>query len=151
MRRASEQVYQLLGPVVCGLGYELVGIEYSPGSKAGLLRLYIDRPEGVTLDDCQLVSHQVSGVLDVADPISGRYALEVSSPGMDRPLFEPGQFERYAGSQVRVRTRGAVQGRKRFKGRLVGCADGCVTLEIEGGEVRVPLGEIESARLIPEF
>ena len=104
------------------------------------------------MDDCQRVSHQVSGVLDVVDPIIGQYTLEVSSPGLDRPLFAPEHFERFAGSEVRIQLRELLDGRRKLIGRLLGMRDGDVALvDSEAREWRIPLEQIEKARLVPEF
>lgn len=151
MRRASTKIYQLLEPVIVGMGYELVGIEFSGGPRGGLLRIYIDRPEGIDVDDCQQVSYQVSGVLDVEDPIPGHYTLEVSSPGLDRPLFDRSHYERFAGRRVKVRTTIPHDGRRKFEGLLQGLEDDCVVLVLDGEVVRLPLVEVEQARLVPEF
>lgn len=151
MRHASARLYGLIRPVVEALGYELVGIEYAAGSRSGLLRVYIDGAEGIGVEDCRRVSHQVSGVLDVEDPIPGHYNLEVSSPGLDRPLFEPEHFDRFAGQTVRVRLRSPREGRRNFKGLLQGITGDQVVLAEDGEEVRLPFAEIERARLVPEL
>ena len=109
MSKRTEQIRELLAPVVNDMGYELWGIEYLQG-RGAVLRLYIDHEAGITVDDCVAVSHEVSGVLDVEDPIPGEYNLEVSSPGMDRPLFELSQFERYLGEQVQLKLLAPVAG-----------------------------------------
>jgi len=135
-----------------GLGYELVGVEYLSRQKAGhLLRIYIDSAQGIGLDDCEKVSHQVSGVLDVEDPISAGYALEVSSPGLDRPLFEKTHFERFAGQVARVKLSTAVNGRSNFKGPIIGVEGDELLLEVDGEPVRLPISQLASARLVPEF
>ena len=103
MQRNRTQLWDLLEPVVTGMGYELVEIEYNPGSRHGLLRLYIDHEDGIVLDDCTDVSHQVSALLDVEDPIAGRYSLEVSSPGLDRPLRGIKDYERFTGEIVKIK------------------------------------------------
>jgi ribosome maturation factor RimP len=151
MKQDPLQIGALLEPGIRSMGYELVGIEYQGGSGGGLLRVYIDSEHGISADDCQKVSYQVSGVLDVEDPIPGHYTLEISSPGLDRLLFKAQDFERFAGQLVRVRMRMAVNGQRRFKGRLHGIADGMVRIEQDGIEVDLPLEQIEQARLVPEF
>ena len=134
------------------LGYELVGVEYLSRAKAGhLLRVYIDSEQGVGLDDCERVSHQVSGVLDVEDPISGEYALEVSSPGLDRPLFELAHFERFVGRLARVKLHAAQDGRSNYKGVIQTVTDDDVVMQVEGQPVRLPFAQIASARLVPEL
>ncbi|MFO1430639.1 MAG: ribosome maturation factor RimP [Candidatus Competibacteraceae bacterium] len=151
MRQDSHTLREILEPVVSAMGYELIGVEYHPHRGSALLRLYIDKEGGVNVDDCRQVSHQVSGVLDVEDPIPGHYRLEVSSPGLDRPLFAARDFIRFAGHPVRVQLTLPLNGRRKFTGRLVGVRADQVVLEQEGQELAIPLAAIEKARLIPEF
>ncbi|NIR32089.1 MAG: ribosome maturation factor RimP [Gammaproteobacteria bacterium] len=151
MREHVRQLHDLIEPAVTVLGYELLGLELMPGKGGGsLLRVYIDSPQGITLDDCERVSHQVSGVLDVEDPIAGPYTLEVSSPGSDRPLFTPEHFEQHIGRRVRIRMQALVEGRRRFKGELKGYRDGRVVVIEDGEERTVPYEMIRTARLVPE-
>ncbi len=142
---------RIIAPAVEGLGYELVGVEFSGGGKNSLLRIYIDQEDGITVDDCALVSHQVSGVLDVEDPIRGEYSLEISSPGADRPLFKAADYERFAGQQVRIRTAVAVLGRRNFTGSLKGLEGEQVIVEVDGEEYSLPFDQIDQARLVPEY
>lgn len=144
---------RLIRPVVEGLGHELWGLEYRVQRTSALLRIFIDGPEGVTLDHCAAVSDQVSGVLDVEDPIPVPYRLEVSSPGMDRPLFEADHYRRYPGARVRVRTGWPVEGRRNFKGLIESVEDEAVVLALddEEGSVRIPLESVSRARLVPSF
>lgn len=151
MRQDSHTLREILEPVVSAMGYELIGVEFHPHRGSALLRLYIDKEGGVNVDDCQQVSHQVSGVLDVEDPIPGHYRLEVSSPGLDRPLFVARDFIRFAGHPVRVQLTLPLNGRRKFTGRLVGVRADQVVLEHEGQELAIPLTAIEKARLIPEL
>ncbi len=152
MRQDLPTLRRILAAVVEAMGYELVGVEFHAGHANALLRIYIDHENGVTLDDCQRVSHQVSGVLDVEDPIAGRYTLEVSSPGLDRPLFEAGHFIRFAGSEVRIQLKTLLEGRRKLLGRLCGMdGDAVVLVDGEGREWRVPIEHIEKARLVPEI
>lgn len=144
---AVDRVTELLEPVVEGMGYEFVGLEYHPNSKRGLLRLYIDAPAGIGVDDCARVSHQVSGVLDVEDPVPGEYLLEVSSPGLDRPIFKPADYDRFAGEVIRLRLRGLLDGRRKFHGRLGGRRGDSIIVEEEGGTYEVPLDRIDRANL----
>jgi len=139
---------QLIEPVVEGLGYECVGIVYLAQGQHGLLRIFIDRPDGVTVEDCGRVSHQVSGVLDVEDPIAGHYTLEVSSPGIDRPLFRQQDFARFAGRQIKLRLVRQHSGRSRYIGTLRGIDDDEVILEVEGEEMRLAYDDIEQAHLV---
>ena len=152
MGRAHTQLEDLLSPVVVSLGYEFVGLEYLPQGKHSLLRIYIDKPEGITVDDCSAVSHQVSGVLEVEDPISGHYVLEVSSPGLDRPLFKFEDFERFSGYNVQIRLQVPMDGRRNYKGLLEGVqADGqLVDVAIDDEIISLPWDRIEKARLVVE-
>jgi ribosome maturation factor RimP len=134
------------------MGYELVGTELVSRAKAGtLLRIYIDQEAGITLHDCEAVSRQVSGVLDVENPIEENYDLEVSSPGLDRPLFNKEHFDRFADSKVSVRLRTKQAGRRRFEGILKGTQGDEVILVVDGEQIGLPLDQIEKARLVPEF
>jgi ribosome maturation factor RimP len=145
-----DQLSVLLEPVVAGLGYELWELEYTPRSGGGLLRLYIDSAHGISLDDCERVSHAVSDTLDAADPIPGHYTLEVSSPGLDRVLRKREHFERFAGERVRLEMMQPIEGRKRFAGRLLEVGPSDITLELEGGRIRLPIEDIYRARLAPD-
>jgi ribosome maturation factor RimP len=152
MRKAPPQLTSLVKATVEGLGYELVGVELLARPKAGhLLRVYIDAEGGVGLGDCEKVSHQLGGVLDVEDPIAGEYALEVSSPGLDRPLFDAGQFARFIGSVARVRMAVAVDGRNNWKGTITAVDGDEVVLRVDDEDVRLPVARMASARLVPEF
>jgi ribosome maturation factor RimP len=133
------------------MGYELVDLEARIGGRKGLLRLYIDKPDGVGLDDCEKVSNQVSGVLDVEDPIPGEYVLEVSSPGLNRPLRRPEHFERFIGSEAKISLKAPLEGRRRFRGSLEGVEDGFVAVRVDGELYRLRIADIEKARLVPEL
>jgi len=147
--RARDGLVNLLEPVVRGMGYELVGVAFDGHQR--VLRVYIDRPEGITLDDCSAVSYQLSGLLDVEDPIPGRYQLEISSPGMDRPLFTIEHFERFKGEMVRLQLSRPLEGRRRYKARLQGVEGEEVLLTEDDHTFRIPFDLIEKARLSPEF
>ena len=149
MGMQADKLSQMLMPVVEGMGYECVGIEYLTGP--GILRIYIDTPEGVTVKDCSAVSHQVSGVLEVEDPIHENFHLEVSSPGLDRPLFTPEHYLRFLGREVTLKFHGKWEGRRKLVGSLVNYIDGNVMLESEGEEFVVPFDAINSARLAPDY
>ena len=142
------QLKALLAPLVGRMGFELWGLEYRAGKRSALLRLFIDSESGVTLDDCTEVSRQVSSVLDVEDPIRVPYTLEVSSPGIDRPLFESDHYARYVGSEVRVRTQWPVEGQRNFAGEIVAANEDSVTLRVDGKDVSVPLDAIARGRLV---
>ena len=151
MGKAPVKLTELLQPVVVGLGYELYGIEYLGQGKYSVLRLYIDQEEGITLEDCERVSRQLSAVLDVEDPISGNYTLEVSSPGMDRPLLQRDHYERFSGEQIKLKTMRPIEGRSRYAGLLQGVQGDDVILEVDGETVTIPLDAINQARLVPQF
>jgi ribosome maturation factor RimP len=127
-----------------------VGVQYHASRNRSLLRVYIDRAAGITLDDCARVSHQVSGVLDVEDPITGEYDLEVSSPGLDRPLFSREHFERFGGQRARVTLEAPIEGRRRFTGELGGVRGDAVSVWVDGEEYLLPFDAIASARLTPD-
>jgi ribosome maturation factor RimP len=146
-----DQLNELLGPLVSDLGYELWELEYAPRAGGALLRLYIDSPDGISLEDCERVSRAVSERLDSDDPIPGHYTLEVSSPGLDRVLRTPAHFERFAGERVRVEMTRPIDGRKRFSGQLLAATEREITLDVDGGRVNLPIGEIHKARLAPQM
>jgi len=147
----SPEISGLLEPSVTALGFELVSVELIGSGNDRTVRVYIDHPDGITVDDCADVSRQVSAVLDVEDPISGAYVLEVSSPGLDRPLVKPADFERFAGSLVKVRTHEPVLGRKNFTGLLSEAAGDNVVVEVDGEPYEISLANIERARLVPDL
>ncbi|HEY1076219.1 MAG TPA: ribosome maturation factor RimP [Fontimonas sp.] len=146
-----ERLQQMLEPLVESLGYELVLLEFSPSTKGGMLRLFIDKPEGIVVEDCERVSREVAASLDVEDPISTPYRLEISSPGLDRPLVKPQHFERFIGEQSRIQLIAPRNGRRRFVGWIRGFANGAVNLETAEGPVEIALDDIERARLVPEY
>ena len=145
----SEELMALLEPAVEGLGYELSDLELKLGARDGLIRVFIDKPEGVGLDDCEAVSRQVSAVLDVEDPIPGHYVLEVSSPGLDRRLTKVEHFRRFTGEDVRIKLRFPVEGRRNFRGAIRAVDDENVEVEVDGQSHRLSIASIASARLVP--
>lgn len=151
MKLAPEHLINLIEPVVEGLGYSCVGVEYHPHPKHGLLRIYIDSPNGILVDDCSIVSHQISGVLDVEDPIQGNYQLEVSSPGADRPFFYLHQFEQFIGSMVLVNLYRSIAGRKKITGIIEKVVDDIVTLREADQIFDVPFEAMSKARLVPDY
>ena len=151
MREREMRLYESIEPTVNSLGFELVGVLWRDGRSRSLIRIYIDRDEGVTVDDCARVSHRVNGLLDVADPIPGEYDLEVSSPGADRPLFVERDFARFAGADLMVTLRSPCAGRRRFTGTLGGYRDGVVLVDERGTEHCFAISEIESARLVAQW
>lgn len=146
-----EKLFQMLEPGVNALGLGLIEIELAGSGGQKVLRLYIDGAEGVTVEDCADVSRQVSAVLDVEDPISGHYTLEVSSPGLDRPLVKPADFVRYVGETIKVRLIEPVAGRRKFQGQLLEAADDHIVMDSGGIEHRLAYNEMERARLVPKF
>ncbi|MDA8360510.1 MAG: ribosome maturation factor RimP [Gammaproteobacteria bacterium] len=148
-RIQAERIRALIEPGVSQLGYEVVDVEYVSGQKT--LRIYIDAPDGIDVDDCARVSRQVSALLDVEDPIPGQYNLEVSSPGLDRPLARAEDFTRFAGAKVKIRTLLPVEGRKNFQGRLVGLRGNSVVLATDETSYDLALNNIERARLVPDL
>ena len=152
MKQDPLQLGDMLEPGVTAMGYELVGVEFQTGGKSGgLLRVYIDSEAGISAEDCQKVSYQVSGVLDVEDPIPGHYTLEISSPGLDRMLFRKQDFERFAGQLIKLRTAYPIEGQRKFKGRLLGLQGENVVFEQDDMEISLPFDQIEQARLVPEY
>ena len=147
----KDRLLELLSPEVEALGYELVELDAPAAGGSGTLRIYIDREEGIGLEDCERVSHRVSGLLDVEDPIPGHYVLEVSSPGLDRPLRTEEHFRRQAGHLAKFVLVAGRPGRRRYKGSIVGATDGVVEIEVDGERITLSLSDIESARLVPEF
>ncbi|MBT8428263.1 MAG: ribosome maturation factor RimP [Erythrobacter sp.] len=134
-----------------GLGFELLGIERAGGAGSEVLRLYIDHADGITVDDCEAVSRQVSGVLDVENAVRGAYTLEVSSPGIDRPLFTLDQYRRFVGEAVVVRLRQPLESRRNWRGTLAGVTEDAVVMEIDGEKREIPFAGIDRGRLQPEW
>ena len=153
MKNAAVQIAELIAPTVEALGLILWGIELQQQGKYSLLRVYIEHEEGIGIEDCEKVSRQVSALLDVEDLITGEYTLEVSSPGMDRPLFTAEQFALYVGEKVNVRLRSALQGRRRFKGVIKKVVDDRIGLAIDaidaddGELIEITLADIDKANI----
>ncbi len=143
----KDKLTELIEPLVESKGFELVKLEYSSG-KQGKLDLYIDREGGVTIDHCELISNAVSDLLDYHDPITHAYTLEVSSPGIERPLTKKEHFERFAGEKIKVKTSEEIEGRKNFSGTLVGTSGDAIVVTLEEGrEQEIPLKLIAKANL----
>jgi ribosome maturation factor RimP len=162
MSDKATDIVALLAPTVASLGLELLGAEYLPSAGSAMLRLYIDVPaagEGetaraVTIEDCEAVSREVSAQLDVEDPISSHYTLEVSSPGIDRPLFNAAQFARFAGESAKVTLRLPQDGRRRFQARIARVEGQDITFELGEGspaQITVRADNIDKARLVPDW
>ena len=150
----DDELLQLLIPVIADLGFECLGIEYAPSRGNSLLRIYIDAPDRpITLDDCEAVSREVSATLDVNDPIAGRYTLEISSPGLDRPLKRAADFTRFAGQRAAIALRLPLNGRKRFTGTLEGLDEAGESLKLrcDVGEFVFRLSDIDKAHLVPDI
>ena len=151
MAKASDKIVAMVEPAVRALGFELVGVEHMPQGRHSLLRIYIDHEDGITVDDCGNVSHQVSAVLDVEDPIRGEYTLEVSSPGLERPLFTLEHYQRFSGNLAEIRMHAPLSGRRKFKGRIQGIDGDVVIIEQDGEVYRLPIDNIDKAHLIHEW
>jgi len=145
----TDELTELLEPTVERLGYELSDLEARFSGKNGILRVFIDHPEGIGLDDCEKVSLAVSALLDVEDPVPGNYNLEVSSPGLDRKLTKIEHFQRFAGETVKVQMRFPIEGRRRFRGTLVSSDDENIVVEVDGVAHTLTMATIDSARLVP--
>ena len=147
----DTQLTEMLAPVVESMGFTFWGLEFAPQGRHSLLRIYIDHADGITVDHCAAVSRQVSSVLDVEDPISGEYALEISSPGLDRPLAKPEHFRRAEGAMVRIRMTTSHLGRRNFTG-LLKCVSGeGAVVEVDGEEYELAYNDMDRARLVSEF
>ena len=151
MTSKLEQLQDILTPVIEALGYECWGIEYISQGRHSVLRIYIDHENGILIEDCETVSRQLSAVMDVEDPISSEYTLEVSSPGMDRPLFTLPQFAAFVGEQVKIRLRSAVEERRNFQGLIRSVEDQDVVVQMGEFEYLSPIDLIEKANILPNF
>jgi ribosome maturation factor RimP len=146
----GDELQKLIEPTIERLGYELTDLEVRLSGQGGLLRLTIDKPDGIDLDDCEKVSHAVSALLDVEDPVPGNYNLEVSSPGLDRKLTKVEHFQRFEGEILKVTMRFPIEGRRRFRGTLVSSDDESIVVEVDGESHSLPLTMIDTARLVPD-
>ena len=146
-----DALFAMFEPAVIAAGMQLWGIEYLPQGKHSILRVFIDSENGVTVDDCVAVSHQVSGILDVEDPVSGEYHLEVSSPGADRPMFDTAQFVAYINEEFKLKLKMAVQGRRKFVGRLLSVKEEILTFAVDDIEMDITMAQIDRANLVPQF
>ena len=151
MTKKEQQLEALLAPSVMALGLRIWGIEYLAQGKRSLLRVYIDGDNGVTIDDCERVSKQVSDLLDVEDVLTSSYTLEVSSPGMDRLLFKPEQYAESIGETVDVRLNYPFEGRRRLVGALTSLENDEVVVQVEDLEFLIPLNNVQRARIVPRF
>lgn len=151
IKSQTTKVCELVKPIVEAMGFELWGCELQKGPGRTLLRVYIETDEGVKLDDCQRVSNQISGILEVEDLITGSYNLEVSSPGMDRFLFKEEQYRKFINSEVRIRLSIPLNGKRTFVGKIVDVISGTVEVMTAEGRVTIPIDRIEKAKIVPQF
>ncbi|MEZ5496281.1 MAG: ribosome maturation factor RimP [Gammaproteobacteria bacterium] len=151
MNMKQKVLTELLEPVITAMGYVFWGIEYQIRKADALLRVYIDSPEGISVDDCADVSYEISGVLDVEEPISMAYVLEVSSPGLDRILFTPQQFEQFIGEEAKINLNHKIDNRRKIKGKIITVEGDKITIESEGEQIIVDFDTIMKARIVPGF
>ncbi|MCK5897570.1 MAG: ribosome maturation factor RimP [Methylococcales bacterium] len=150
MRKAPEHLISLIEPIVEGLGYECVGIDYNPHQHNALLRIYIDSENGILVEDCTKVSHQISGAMDVEDPINSNYQLEISSPGEDRLFFKIEQFERFVGSTVDINLFSPIENRRKIRGLIQKIEGDNLFLQNQKQQFEIPFTAMSKARLVPE-
>ena len=146
-----RKLNELLQPLVEDLGYEFVGLEYNSNPKHAMLRIYIDHENGVGIEDCETVSRETAALLDVKDPIRSHYNLEVSSPGLDRPLFIPAHYREFIGKPVQINLFAPMDGRRKFSGPILGADEHAVTIEQDGSEIALEIDNIVKARLVPDY
>ncbi len=155
MPAKTQQLDELLEPVVSSMDFEFVGLEYISQGRHSILRIYIDSDKGISVDDCADVSRQLSAVLDVEDPIATEYTLEISSPGLDRPLFKLDQYERFAGEDVKFKTLRLQldNGQRKFKGTIesVDKENQNIIFMVDGEQLVVPFADIDKANIIAKF
>lgn len=144
----TRRIREVTEPLCEAEGFELVQVEFQPEARGRILRLYIDKPGGVTLDDCVNTSRQVSDLLDISFENIGSYNLEVSSPGPERPLGKESDYNRFKGRKVKIKTSQPINGQKNFKGILSGISDGVVSVSVDGQTIVIPYKEISKARLV---
>jgi|TARA_B100001105_G_scaffold111105_1_gene89133 ribosome maturation factor RimP len=153
MAKITDKIVNLIEPVLIDMGFELVGVEYISSGKHSVLRIYIDSDTGIGVDDCEKVSRQVSAIFDVEDPISSHYNLEVSSPGIERPLFKLSHYQRFLGNEIKLRLVRPINGQRKFSGSIGSVSEVNNTIELmtEVGTVTLDIGMIEKANLIANF
>lgn len=150
MSKVASTLNESLASLVTAMGYEYVGCELT-GGRGALLRIYIDNEKGITLDDCTRVSYQVSAMLDVEDPIQGQYSLEISSPGLDRPLFELSQYRKQIGKRVKIRVYTPIDNRRKLVGVLLRVEEDMIYLDIDGEEIKLPFSAIDKANVVADI
>lgn len=146
-----QKLNEMLQPLVEDLGYEFIGLEYSPNPKHSVLRIYIDSESGVDIKDCETVSRETAALLDVKDPIKSHYNLEVSSPGLDRPLFTLAHFTEFKGQEVKINLFAPLDGRRKFQGVILDVNDREVSVDQDGTKVALEFSNIAKARLVPDY
>ena len=146
---SRDKLIKLVEPLVEQLGFELADLELRTGGRDGILRIFIDKADGIGIEDCEEVSRRVSAILDVEDPVQSDYTLEVSSPGLDRTLTKLAHFQRFMGQDVKVKLRFPLEGRRNYRGALKVADEDKIEVEVDGESFSLPLATIESARLIP--
>ncbi|SES85835.1 ribosome maturation factor RimP [Thalassotalea agarivorans] len=151
MAKFEQKLTEILRPAVEETGKELLGVEFISAGNNSVLRLFIDHPDGINVDDCAEVSHQVGAILDVEDPISTEYNLEVSSPGLDRPLFEKAHFEAVVGEIINVKTSMPIDGRRKFKGTLEAIENDTLIVIVDGQDYELTIGNVDKANLVHQF
>lgn len=143
----QDKLELLIAPTVNDMGYELWGCEYLSQGKHSLLRIYIDKPDGIGVEDCEVVSRQINALLDVEDPIPGNYNLEISSPGIPRPLFYDWQYQRYIGQPVQLKTFKPINGKRKLLGTITSVSDSALILEVDGNLQEILFSNIVKANL----
>lgn len=151
MAKFEHKLTEMLRPAVEEVGKELLGVEFVSAGKHSILRIFIDHENGINVDDCAEVSRQVSAILDVEDPISTEYSLEVSSPGLDRPLFDLPHFEAVIGETINVKISMPLNGRRKFKGKLVSIENDTLIVNVDGEDYELIFSNIDKANLVPNF
>jgi ribosome maturation factor RimP len=146
-----RKLNELLRPLVEDLGYEFVGLEYNSSAKHSVLRIYIDHESGVGIEDCEVVSREVAALLDVKDPIRSQYNLEVSSPGLARPLFTAAHYREFVGHAAQINLFAPLDGRRKFSGQILSADEHAVTIEQDGSEVTLDIDNVFKAKLIPDY
>ena len=151
MAKFEQKLTEMLRPAVEEVGKELLGIEFISAGNHSVLRLFIDHENGINVDDCAEVSRQVSAILDVEDPISTEYNLEVSSPGLDKPLFDKAHFEAVVGETIEVKLSMPLNGRRKFKGLLEAVENDTLIVTVDGQDYELVLTNVDKANLVPNF
>ena len=146
-----QRLNELLQPLVEDLGYEFVGLEYNSNPKHSVLRVYIDHENGVGIEDCETVSRETAALLDVKDPIRSQYNLEVSSPGLERPLFTAAHYRQFEGCIAQINLFAPQDGRRKFSGPILGADETSIRIEQDGSEVTLDLSNVVKARLVPDY